>query len=80
MAIADVFEALTAKDRPYKEAKKLSEALCILGIMKQKKHIDPDLFDIFIQERIYLSYAHEYLEPDKIDIDDPSEIPGFPFD
>lgn len=80
MAIADVFEALTAKDRPYKEAKKLSEALCILGIMKQENHIDPDLFDVFIQEKIYLSYAREYLEPDKIDIDDPSEIPGFPFD
>lgn len=80
MAIADVFEALTAKDRPYKEAKKLSEALSILGIMRQNNHIDPDLFDIFIHEKIYLSYAREYLEPDKIDIDDPSEIPGYPFD
>ena len=80
MAIADVFEALTAKDRPYKEAKKLSEALSILGIMKQNNHIDPDLFDIFLHEKIYLDYAHEYLEPDKIDIDDPSEIPGYPFD
>jgi HD-GYP domain-containing protein (c-di-GMP phosphodiesterase class II) len=80
MAIADVFEALTARDRPYKEAKKLSEALSILGAMKQNKHIDPDLFDVFIHEKIYLSYAREYLDPDKIDIDDPSEIPGFPFD
>lgn len=80
MAIADVFEALTAKDRPYKEAKTLSEALGILGTMKQNKHIDPDLFDIFIREKIYLSYAREYLEPDKIDIEDPGEIPGYPFD
>ena len=80
MAIADVFEALTAKDRPYKEAKKLSEALSILGIMKQNQHIDPDLFDIFIHEKIYLAYAWEYLDPDNIDINDPSEIPGYPFD
>ena len=80
MAIADVFEALTAKDRPYKEAKKLSEALSILGIMKQNNHIDPDLFDIFINEKIYLSYAREYLEPDKIDIEEPGDIPGYPFD
>ena len=80
MAIADVFEALTAKDRPYKEAKKLSEALSILGKLKQENHIDPDLFDVFIHEKIYLSYAHEYLDPDKIDIDDPSEISGYPFD
>lgn len=79
MAIADVFEALTAKDRPYKDAKKLSEALSILGNMKKEKHIDPDLFDIFIHEKVYLSYAQKYLDPDKIDIDDPSEIDGYPF-
>jgi len=80
MAIADIFEALTACDRPYKQAKKLSEALKILGFMKKDKHIDPDLFDFFIDERIYLDYARKYLNPDQIDINDPSEIPGYPFD
>lgn len=80
MAIADIFEALTAKDRPYKEAKKLSESLSILGKMKMRHHIDPDLFDIFIHEKIYLPYAREYMDADKIDIEEPFEIPGYPFD
>jgi HD-GYP domain-containing protein (c-di-GMP phosphodiesterase class II) len=80
IAIADVFEALTAADRPYKEAKKLSESLKILGMMKKDRKIDPDLFDFFIQERIYLDYAQTFLDPEQIDIDDPSEIPGYPFD
>jgi len=80
MAIADVFEALTARDRPYKEAKTLSESLGILGSMKKNNHIDPDLFDVFIHEKIYLPYARKHLDADKIDIDDPSEIPGYPFD
>lgn len=79
MAIADVFEALTARDRPYKEAKKLSEALSILGNMKLNHHIDPDLFDLFIHEKIYLDYAREFMDPDKIDITEPFEIPGYPF-
>jgi len=79
MAIADIFEALTAADRPYKKAKKLSESLNILGFMKKDNHIDQDLFDIFINERVYLAYAREYLDPEQIDIDDPSGIPGYPF-
>ncbi len=79
MAIADVFEALTAADRPYKEAKPLSESLKILGFMKKDGHIDPDLFDVFIHERIYLDYAREFLTPEQIDINDPREIPGYPF-
>jgi len=67
MAIADIFEALTAKDRPYKEGKKLSEALRILTFMKQDNHIDPDLFDIFIQERLFEKYAEQYLDRTQID-------------
>jgi len=67
MAIADIFEALTAKDRPYKEGKKLSEAIRILGFMKQDNHIDPDLFDIFIKERIFEKYAAQYLDQGQID-------------
>ncbi len=67
MAIADIFEALTARDRPYKEGKKLSEALRILKFMKQDQHIDPDLFDLFIRERLFERYANEYLDKGQID-------------
>ncbi|MDQ6993133.1 MAG: HD domain-containing phosphohydrolase [Mariprofundus sp.] len=79
LAIADIFEALTACDRPYKGAKKLSESLKILGFMKKEGHIDPDLFDLFIHEKIYLDYAREYLTPELIDIEEPCEIFGYPF-
>ncbi|NOX09318.1 MAG: GAF domain-containing protein [Gammaproteobacteria bacterium] len=79
MAIADIFEALTAKDRPYKDGKPLSVALTILGKMKQEGHIDPDLFDLFIENKVYLRYAEEHVDPSQIDISEPSEIPGYPF-
>jgi len=79
MAIADIFEALTAGDRPYKPAKSLSEALSILGKMKQEGHIDPDLFDLFIQKRVYLDYAERYLDKKQWDITEPEQIPGYPF-
>jgi HD-GYP domain-containing protein (c-di-GMP phosphodiesterase class II) len=68
MAIADVFEALTAKDRPYKLGKKLSEALSILKKMKEEHHIDPDLYDAFIEHKIYKKYAEEFLDDYQIDI------------
>lgn len=77
MGIADIFEALTSKDRPYKKAKTLSESLEILGRMKVNQHIDPDLFDIFIREKIYLSYAEKFLEPEQIDVVDHTKIPGY---
>lgn len=77
MGIADIFEALTSKDRPYKKAKTLSESLHILGKMRQDNHIDPDLFDIFVREKIYLKYAHQFLEPEQIDEVDESAIPGY---
>jgi HD-GYP domain-containing protein (c-di-GMP phosphodiesterase class II) len=69
MAIADVFEALTAKDRPYKSWKKLSEALFILKKMKEEHHIDPDLYDAFIEQKIYLKYAEKFLDDYQIDVD-----------
>jgi HD-GYP domain-containing protein (c-di-GMP phosphodiesterase class II) len=77
LAIADVFEALTAKDRPYKEAMTLSKALTILGRMKLDNHVDPDLFDVFMWEKLYLKYAEEHLEPEQIDDVDPENIPGY---
>ncbi len=67
MAIADIFEALTAKDRPYKEGKKLSETLRILNRLKEQSHIDPDLFELFVKERIFEKYAREYLDESQID-------------
>jgi HD-GYP domain-containing protein (c-di-GMP phosphodiesterase class II) len=70
MAIADIFEALTARDRPYKSGKKLSECLKIMNAMKKENHIDPDLFDIFVKDKVYLQYAEEFLDPEQIDIND----------
>jgi HD-GYP domain-containing protein (c-di-GMP phosphodiesterase class II) len=77
MAIADIFEALTASDRPYKPAKKISECLKIMGFMCKDDHIDPDLFDIFVKEKVYEEYAKEFLAESQIDEVDWSKIPGF---
>ncbi|MCE1238505.1 MAG: GAF domain-containing protein [Azonexaceae bacterium] len=67
MAIADIFEALTAADRPYKSAKTLSESIRILSFFKKDKHIDPVLFDLFLTSGVYLEYARRYLKPAQID-------------
>ena len=67
MAIADIFEAITASDRPYKKAKKLSEAIHIMAMMKQDHHIDPELFDLFLRSGVYRRYAEKYLSPGQID-------------
>jgi HD-GYP domain-containing protein (c-di-GMP phosphodiesterase class II) len=77
MGIADIFEALTAKDRPYKKGKTLTESLTILGKFKMGGHIDPDLFDVFIREKVYLDYAKQFLAPEQIDEVDLTRIPGF---
>jgi len=77
MGIADIFEALTSRDRPYKKAKTLSESLHILGKMKLDNHIDPDLFDLFIREKLYMRYAEQFLEPEQIDAVDEALIPGY---
>jgi HD-GYP domain-containing protein (c-di-GMP phosphodiesterase class II) len=77
MGIADIFEALTAKDRPYKKGKSLSESLEILGRMAQTGHVDPDLFDIFVRKGIYKKYAEMFLDREQIDAVDPSRIPGY---
>jgi len=77
MGIADIFEALTAKDRPYKKGKTLSESLEILGRMKLNDHVDPDLFDIFVRRKVYRRYAEMFLDPEQIDTVDESRIPGY---
>jgi len=77
MGIADIFEALTAKDRPYKKGKTLSESLEILGRMKMNQHVDPDLFDIFVRRKVYRRYAEMFLDKEQIDDVDESKIPGY---
>jgi hypothetical protein len=77
MGIADIFEALTARDRPYKRGKTLTESLFILGQMKLSGHIDPDLFDVFVRERVYETYAKQFMSPEQIDEVDVGQIPGY---
>ncbi len=67
MAIADIFEALTAVDRPYKKGKTLSEAIRIMSFMKKDQHIDPELFDLFLRSGAYREYAERFMKPEQID-------------
>ena len=67
MGIADIFEALTAADRPYKSGMKISQALHILAKMRNNGHVDPDLFDVFVEQKVYLAYARQFLEASQID-------------
>jgi HD-GYP domain-containing protein (c-di-GMP phosphodiesterase class II) len=77
MAIADIFEALTARDRPYKKGKMLSESLRILGNFALNGHIDPHLFDIFIRSKIYIDFARANMDPRQLDAVDEAAIPGY---
>jgi HD-GYP domain-containing protein (c-di-GMP phosphodiesterase class II) len=77
MGIADIFEALTAKDRPYKKGKTLSESLEILGKFRLNGHIDPDLFDVFVRRKVYRRYAEMFLDKEQIDEVDEARIPGY---
>jgi HD-GYP domain-containing protein (c-di-GMP phosphodiesterase class II)/ABC-type amino acid transport substrate-binding protein len=67
LAVADVFEALTASDRPYKKAKPVSVAVDILHMMVLDKHLDKDCFELFIRDKVYLQYAQQFLSPGQID-------------
>ncbi|MDP1611960.1 MAG: HD domain-containing phosphohydrolase [Sulfuritalea sp.] len=67
MGIADIFEALTARDRPYKHGMKLSQAMGIMGNFKKGGHIDPDLFDVFVKQGVYRRYAEQFLDAGQID-------------
>lgn len=77
IGLADAFEALTAGDRPYQPGKPLSEVLTLLGQRARNRQIDPDLFDVFVRDGIWLDYARQYLRPEQIDTVDPSRIPGY---
>lgn len=72
IAIADIFEALTAKDRPYKRPMSLSKSIKILEFMKKDNHIDSDILDLFIKNRRFLEYAEKEMHPDQIDVNSPS--------
>lgn len=74
MAIADIYEALTAADRPYKEGKKLSQAMRIMGFMKNDYHIDENLFEIFVKSRVYKKYAEKYVAKNQLDEVNESDI------
>ena len=79
MAIADIFEALTAVDRPYKKGKTLSEAIKIMSFMKKDQHIDPELFDLFLRSGVYREYAERFMKPEQIDtVDIATYIAGQP--
>jgi len=67
LALADIFEALTAKDRPYKRANTLSEAISILSSLVKARHIDADIFKLFMDEKVYLEYAQREMPPHQID-------------
>lgn len=74
MAVADVYEALTAIDRPYKQPKKLSEVMFIMGKMKEQHHLDPEVFDLFITSGIYRKYAEQNLPPELVDAVDEAKL------
>ena len=76
MGIADIFEALTARDRPYKQGMKLSQAMSILGKFAAGGHIDPDLFAVFVREKVYLKYAEKFLDAQQIDAVDEAQLLG----
>lgn len=67
IAIADIFEALTAADRPYKKGKSLSEAFKILGFMVKDRHLDKDIVDFFVESGLALEYAKKELSSEQID-------------
>lgn len=70
IAVADVFEALTASDRPYKEPMKVSKALRIMNKMVDNQHLDPDIFELFVEKKIWKNYASQVLKPEQLDLID----------
>ncbi len=76
MGIADIFEALTARDRPYKNGMKLSQAMDILAKFAAGGHIDRQIFEVFVREEVYLRYAERFLDPGQIDATSPLTLLG----
>ena len=81
LGLADVFEALTAPDRPYRSPMTVSEAVEMLRSMVKEGHLDADLFEVFLRERVHLLYAREQLRPEQLDdamLDELAQLPGGP--
>ncbi|WP_052063758.1 HD-GYP domain-containing protein [Nitrincola sp. A-D6] len=77
MAVADVFEALTAIDRPYKQGKTLTQSLDIMARMVADTHLDADVFELFLRSGVYQQYAQQYMQAEQIDrVDINQFIPG----
>lgn len=76
MCIADIFEALTSPDRPYKKGMLLSQAMTILGRMVEDNHLDAELFRLFVESGTYLKYARKHMSERQIDQFDPASLPG----
>lgn len=76
MAIADIFGALTASDRPYRKAKMLSESVKILSFFKKDKHVDAELFDLFLSSGVYRRYGERHLKPEQFDEADVTKFVG----
>ncbi len=75
MAVADIFEALTAADRPYKTPKTLSACIKIMSFMRDDGHVCPDLFELLLRSGIYREYADKYMQPEQVDeVDIPSYL------
>lgn len=74
LGLADIFEALTAKTRPYKPGRTLTESLEILDRMRDEGHIDPGLYELFVREKLHLRYAIEHLAPEQIDPEHQADI------
>lgn len=74
LAIADIFEALTASDRVYRQPNCLSDALTILARMCSNGHIDPDLFELFLRKEVYADYIRDFLQPEQIDSVDTNTV------
>jgi HD-GYP domain-containing protein (c-di-GMP phosphodiesterase class II) len=72
LALADIFEALTASDRPYKDAKKISEVVKIINFMVKDYELDPDLVAFFYERGLHIDYAQKELKPEQLDIDIPN--------
>ncbi len=72
LAIADIFEALTAADRPYKKAKTIADALSIMAGMRDDNIIDADLFDVFLEKKVYAAYAEKFLTPEQQNVSGPA--------
>ncbi|MFC5080849.1 HD domain-containing phosphohydrolase [Vibrio thalassae] len=76
LAVADIFEALTAADRPYKKAKTVSESLDILHKMALEQHVDLAVFQLFVKSGVYRTYAERFLSTNQIDNVDESKYLG----